>query len=38
MTAVGNNALDTRTELKVGARTYRYYSLAKAAEALASPA
>ena len=34
MTAVGNNALDTRSELKAGARTYAYYSLAKAAAAL----
>jgi aconitate hydratase len=34
MTQVGNNSLDTRTELKVGARTYHYYSLAKAASAL----
>ncbi|HEX8642377.1 MAG TPA: aconitate hydratase AcnA [Allosphingosinicella sp.] len=34
MTAVGNNALDTRSELKVGAKTYAYYSLAKAAAAL----
>nr|MDP8994751.1 aconitate hydratase AcnA [Pseudomonadota bacterium] len=34
MTAVGNNALDTRSELKVGGKTYAYYSLAKAAAAL----
>jgi aconitate hydratase len=34
MTAVGNNSLDTRSELKVGAHTYHYYSLAKAAAAL----
>jgi aconitate hydratase len=34
MTAVGNNALNTRSELKVGARTYAYYSLSKAAAAL----
>ena len=34
MTAVGNNALNTRSELQVGARRYAYYSLAKAAERL----
>jgi aconitate hydratase len=34
MTAVGNNSLSTRSELKVGDRTYQYYSLAKAAAAL----
>jgi aconitate hydratase len=34
MTQVGNNSLDTRSELKVGAKTYSYYSLAKAAAAL----
>jgi aconitate hydratase len=34
MTSVGNNSLDTRTELKVGERSYHYYSLAKAAAAL----
>ena len=34
MTQVGNNSLDTRTELKVGAHSYHYYSLAKAAAAL----
>ena len=34
MTAVGNNALDTRSELKVGGKTYFYYSLAKAAAQL----
>ena len=34
MTQVGNNALDTRSALQVGAKTYAYYSLAKAAAAL----
>ena len=34
MTQVGNNALDTRSELTVGGRTYAYYSLARAAAAL----
>jgi aconitate hydratase len=34
MTAVGNNALNTRSELKVGERTYAYYPLAKAAASL----
>jgi aconitate hydratase len=34
MTAVGNNALDTRSTLEVGAKRYAYYSLAKAAAAL----
>jgi aconitate hydratase len=34
MTAVGNNALDTRSTLKVGGREYAYYSLSKAAAAL----
>ena len=34
MTAVGNNTLNTRSELQVGARTYAYYSLAKAAASL----
>jgi aconitate hydratase len=34
MTAVGNNGLDTRSTLAVGAKTYAYYSLAKAAAAL----
>jgi aconitate hydratase len=34
MTAVGNNALDTRSELQVGAKRYAYYSLEKAAAAL----
>jgi aconitate hydratase len=34
MTAVGNNSLGTRTNLQVGAKTYAYYSLSKAAAAL----
>jgi aconitate hydratase len=34
MTAVGNNSLNTRTTLQVGAKSYAYYSLAKAAAAL----
>ena len=34
MTAVGNNALDTRSTLDVGGRKYAYYSLAKASAAL----
>ncbi len=34
MTQVGNNSLNTRAELEVQGRTYAYYSLAKAAEAL----
>jgi aconitate hydratase len=34
MTAVGNNALSTRSELQVGAKRYAYYSLEKAAAAL----
>ena len=34
MTAVGNNSLSTRSELKVGSKTYSSYSLAKAAAAL----
>jgi aconitate hydratase len=34
VTQVGNNALDTRSELTVGGRTYAYYSLARAAAAL----
>jgi aconitate hydratase len=36
MTAVGNDSLNTRTELQVGSRTYAYYSLAKAAAQLGS--
>jgi aconitate hydratase len=36
MTAVGNDSLNTRTELKVGAKTYVYYSLDKAAAQLGS--
>jgi aconitate hydratase len=34
MTAVGNNALDTRSTLDVGGRKYTYYSLAKASASL----
>jgi len=34
MTAVGKDSLNTRTDLKVGDRTYHYYSLAKAAAQL----
>ncbi|MBA3676719.1 MAG: aconitate hydratase AcnA [Sphingosinicella sp.] len=34
MTAVGNNALNTRAVLQVGGKSYAYYSLAKAAETL----
>jgi len=34
MTAVGNNSLQTRSELQVGAKTYAYYSLEKAAASL----
>src|SRR5687768_4907505 len=34
MTAVGNNSLGTRTNLQVGAKTYAYYSLEKAAAKL----
>ncbi len=34
MTAVGQDSLKTRTILKVGDKTYAYYSLAKAGEAL----
>ncbi|MDQ3139371.1 MAG: aconitate hydratase AcnA, partial [Pseudomonadota bacterium] len=34
MTAVGNNALNTRTTLQVGSKSYAYYSLEKAAAAL----
>jgi aconitate hydratase len=34
MTAVGNNSLGTRAQLQVGAKTYAYYSLEKAAAAL----
>ena len=34
MTAVGQDSLNTRSTLKVGDRTYAYYSLAKAGEAL----
>src|SRR3954466_584332 len=36
MTAVGNDSLQTRTTLQVGARTYAYYSLEKAAAQLGS--
>jgi aconitate hydratase A / 2-methylisocitrate dehydratase len=31
MTAVGNNALNTRSTLTAAGKTYAYYSLAKAA-------
>jgi aconitate hydratase len=34
MTAVGNNELNTRSQLQVGGKSYAYYSLAKAAAAL----
>jgi len=34
MTAVGNNALNSRSSLDVGGKSYAYYSLAKAAGAL----
>src|SRR4051812_24751741 len=34
MTAVGNNSLGTRSQLAVGAKTYAYYSLEKAAAQL----
>ncbi|HEY0149929.1 MAG TPA: aconitate hydratase AcnA, partial [Allosphingosinicella sp.] len=34
MTSVGHDSLNTRSELQVGSKTYAYYSLAKAAEAL----
>jgi aconitate hydratase len=34
MTAVGNNALDTRSRLDVGGKSYVYYSLEKAAREL----
>jgi aconitate hydratase len=34
MTAVGNNSLNTRSTLTVGAKAYAYYSLTKAASAL----
>ncbi|HEY0627283.1 MAG TPA: aconitate hydratase AcnA [Allosphingosinicella sp.] len=34
MTNVGNNALNTRSTLQVGGKSYAYYSLAKAAAAL----
>jgi aconitate hydratase len=34
MTAVGNNSLQTRSELQVGAKRYAYYSLTKASAAL----
>ncbi|HEX9965284.1 MAG TPA: aconitate hydratase AcnA [Allosphingosinicella sp.] len=34
MTAVGNNDLNTRTQLQVGAKSYAYYSLEKAAAQL----
>ena len=34
MTAVGNDSLQTRSELQVGAKRYAYYSLEKAAAAL----
>jgi aconitate hydratase len=34
VTQVGNNSLNTRSELQVGAKTYAYYSLAKAAASL----
>ncbi|MDP9415023.1 MAG: aconitate hydratase AcnA, partial [Pseudomonadota bacterium] len=34
MTSVGNNSLNTRSTLDVGGKSYAYYSLAKAAEAL----
>jgi aconitate hydratase len=34
MTSVGHDSLNTRSTLQVGAKTYAYYSLAKAAEAL----
>jgi len=36
MTAVGHDSLKTRTTLQVGARTYAYYSLQKAATVLGS--
>src|SRR4051812_46014369 len=36
MTAVGNDSLQTRTELTVGPKTYAYYSLEKAASQLGS--
>ena len=38
MTAVGNDTLNTRTELDVAGRKYAYYSLAKAAAQLGSVA
>src|SRR5881398_2907063 len=38
MTAVGNDSLNTRTELTVGSKTYAYYSLDKAAAQLGSVA
>jgi len=34
MTAVGHDTFNTRTQLQVGAKSYAYYSLAKAAAAL----
>jgi aconitate hydratase len=34
MTSTGNDSLNTRSTLKVGEKTYAYYSLPKAAEAL----
>src|SRR3712207_8227737 len=34
MTSVGNDSLKTRTQLQVGAKSYAYYSLEKAAAAL----
>ncbi|MEA3032256.1 MAG: aconitate hydratase, partial [Sphingomonadales bacterium] len=36
MTAVGNDSLQTRSQLQVGAKSYAYYSLEKAAAALGS--
>jgi aconitate hydratase len=38
MTAVGNDSLNTRTQLQVGDKSYAYYSLDKAAAALGSVA
>ncbi|MEA3037768.1 MAG: aconitate hydratase, partial [Sphingomonadales bacterium] len=36
MTAVGNDSLHTRSQLQVGAKSYAYYSLEKAAASLGS--
>ncbi|MFL6844114.1 MAG: aconitate hydratase AcnA [Allosphingosinicella sp.] len=36
MTAVGNDSLETRSQLQVGAKSYAYYSLEKAAAQLGS--